>query len=544
MHSTSPGGDSPVPPRGATGGTTPQAPRGATGGTTPQAPRGATGGTTPQAPRGTSAGTASSAAGAAAPRNGEVSWWWRALGGFPARRSSLPGPEEADVCIVGAGYTGLWTAYYLKGARPGLRVVVLEAAFAGFGASGRNGGWVTAESIGSRERYARGPRGVAGARDLDAALRSTVDEIERVCAAESIDCDFVKGGRLSVATTTAQLARQRAALESARAWGDGEDVLAFLSGPELEARIRIAGALGGLFAPHSARIQPASLVAGLAEAAERRGVIIYEATPVTAIEPHVARTVFGDVRARTVLRCTEGFTARLPGLHRALLPMNSSMVVTEPLDDATWQEIGWGGMETLSDEAHAYIYAQRTADNRIAIGGRGVPYRFGSAVDDRGETSPQTVEALQSVLGRLFPAATGARLDHAWSGVLGVPRDWCAAVSYDPATGIGSAGGYSGHGVLAANLAGRTLTDLVAGEKSDLTALPWVGHRSRAWEPEPARWAGVHGLYVLYRTADRLESPEAPASVPGEAGPAPRPARAALAAALGRVGDVISGIPH
>ena len=520
MQSTSPGGDSPVPARATTGGTTRQPPRSATGGTTPHAPAGD------------------------GPRNGEVSWWWRALGGFPVRRSSLPGPEEADVCIVGAGYTGLWTAYYLKEARPDLRVVVLEAAFAGFGASGRNGGWVTAESIGSRERYARGPRGLAGARDLDAALRSTVDEIERICVAESIDCDFVKGGRLSVATTTAQLARQRATLEASRAWGDGEDVLTFLSAPELAARIRVAGALGGLFAPHSARIQPASLVAGLAAAAERRGVIIYEATPVTAIEPHVARTVFGDVRARTVLRCTEGFTARLPGLHRALLPMNSSMVVTEPLDDVTWREIGWTGMETLSDEAHAYIYAQRTADNRIAIGGRGVPYRFGSAVDDRGETSQETVGALQAILGRLFPAASGARLDHAWSGVLGVPRDWCAAVNYDPATGTGSAGGYSGHGVLAANLAGRTLTDLVTGQHSELTTLPWVGHRSRTWEPEPARWAGVHGLYVLYRTADRLEAPADPASVPGVAGPAPKPARAALAAALGRVGDLISGIPH
>jgi glycine/D-amino acid oxidase-like deaminating enzyme len=477
-------------------------------------------------------------------RNGEVAWWWRARGGFPARRTSLPGPEEADVCIVGAGYTGLWTAYYLKGARPDLRVVVLEAAFAGFGASGRNGGWVTAESIGSRDLYARGPSGPAGARALEAALRDTVDEIGQVCAAESIDCDFAAGGRLTVATTPAQLARLRSALDGARAWGDGEDVVSFLSGPQLAERVSIAGALGGMFWPHSARIQPASLAAGLADAAQRRGVVIYEATPVTEILPGgasggafgnasaVARTVFGDVRARTVLRCTEGFTARLPGAHRALLPMNSSMVVTEPLSDAAWQEIGWNGLETLSDEAHAYIYAQRTADGRIAIGGRGVPYRYGSAVDDRGETSPATVEALRMILGRLFPAAATAGLEHAWSGVLGVPRDWCAAVHYDAASGLGWAGGYSGHGVLAANLAGRTLTDLVTGEKSGLTTLPWVGHRSRSWEPEPARWTGVHGLYALYRTADRLESrPESGT-------------RATAARVLGRVGDLISGIPH
>jgi glycine/D-amino acid oxidase-like deaminating enzyme len=473
-------------------------------------------------------------------RNGEVSWWWRALGGFPARRPSLPGPLEADVCIVGAGYTGLWTAYYLKADRPDLRVVVLEAAFAGFGASGRNGGWVTAEPVGAREKYAHGPAGKAGARALESALRATVAEIERVCTAESIDCDFAAGGRLSVATTPAQLARLRASLEAARAWGDGEDVLAFLSREELASRVSVAGALGGLFAPHSARIQPASLVAGLAAAAERRGAQLYEATPVTAILPSqgagsagpVARTVFGDVRARVVLRCTEGFTARLPGAHRALLPMNSSMIVTEPLDDAAWADIGWAGCETMSDEAHAYMYAQRTADGRIAIGGRGVPYRFGSAVDDRGETSPATVRALRALLARLFPAAAQAKLEHAWSGVLGVPRDWCAAVNFDAVSGLGWAGGYSGHGVLAANLAGRTLTGLVAGQPSDLTALPWVGHRSRAWEPEPARWAGVHGLYALYRAADRLETR------PESAG------RATLAIALGRIGDAISGIPH
>ena len=280
----------------------------------------------------------------------------------------------------------------------------------------------------------------------------------------------------------------------------------------------MAGALAGLYAPASARVQPAALAAGIAAAAERRGVQIYEATPVSAIDPAaggagargsaVARTKFGDVRARSVLRCTEGYTAALPGLRRALLPMNSHMVVTEPLSPAAWKEIGWDGCETLADEAHAYMYAQRTADGRIALGGRGVPYRYGSAVDHLGETDPSTVAALTAVLRKMFPAAASAEIAHAWCGVLGVPRDWCATVTYNPASGLGWAGGYTGHGVAAANLAGRTLADLVLGQPSPLTALPWVGHRSRTWEPEPARWAGVHGLYSLYRLADRLESPD------------------------------------
>jgi glycine/D-amino acid oxidase-like deaminating enzyme len=479
-------------------------------------------------------------------RNGEVSYWWQARGGFPPRRPSLPRPEEADVCIVGAGYTGLWTVYYLKGMRPDLRVVVLEAAFAGYGASGRNGGWVTSELPGSRARYARGPRGVAGVRALEAALRSTVDEVGRVCTAEGIAADFVKGGRITVATSASQLARLRAGLAHDREWGDGEDVVTFLTRDEMRGRVNVAGALGGTFVPHSARIQPAGLAAGLAAAAERRGANIYEATPVTAVLPGagssgpggVARTPFGDVRAKSVLRCTEGFTAGLPGARRALLPMNSSMVVTEPLPDSAWQEIGWDGFETLGDQAHAYMYAQRTADGRIALGGRGAPYRFGSATDQLGQTSPATVAALGDIVRRMFPAAAQAQLEHAWCGVLGVPRDWCASVMYDAASGIGWAGGYTGVGVAASNLAGRTLADLVLGVSSELTSLPWVGHRSRNWEPEPARWAGVHGLYALYRLADRLETPAAE-----DAGSTAQ-ARVTLGEALGRAGDALSGIPH
>jgi glycine/D-amino acid oxidase-like deaminating enzyme len=473
-------------------------------------------------------------------RNGEVSYWWQALGGFPPRRPSLPGPLEADVCVVGGGYTGLWTAYYLAGLRPDWRIVVLEAAFAGYGASGRNGGWVTSELPGSRARFARAAGGAAGVRALEGALRDTIGEVGRVCAAESIDCDFLKGGRLSVATTPSQLARARGALSASREWGDGEDVLEFLSAGETRERVNVAGALGSLYAPASARIQPAALAAGIAAAAERRGVQIYEATPVSLIKASesgpgaVAQTEFGDVRARAVLRCTEGYTARLPGVRRALLPMNSHMVVTEPLGPAAWQEIGWDGAETLSDEAHAYVYAQRTADGRIALGGRGVPYRFGSATDHLGTTDPGTVTALTEVLRRMFPAAGGAGIAHAWCGVLGVPRDWCATVTYHYASGLGWAGGYTGTGVAAANLAGRTLACLVSGEPSSLVTLPWVGHRSRSWEPEPARWAGVQSLYALYRLADRLES----------ADPATEDSRVRLGETLGRVGDMLSGIPH
>jgi len=460
-------------------------------------------------------------------RNGEVSYWWQARG-VPPRRPSLPGGTEADVCIVGAGFTGLWTAYYLKRADPGLRVVVLEQDFAGFGASGRNGGWVTAGLPGSRSRYALHPAGHAGVRELERYLRETIDEVARVCAAEGIDAGLVKGGTLTIATSAAQDARLRQHLEHERSWGDGPRIVRYLTKTELDDRLHVTGAIGALYYPDCARVQPADLVAGLAEAVTRSGVLLYEATRVAAISAGRARTAAGDVRAPYILRCTEGFTAGLPGQHRTLLPMNSSMIITGPLSDAAWKTIGWDGCETLGDEAHAYIYAQRTADGRIALGGRGVPYRYGSGLDHDGAIAASTVAQLGRILRRMFPVTAEAGLDHAWCGVLGVPRDWCATVTMDPRTGLGWAGGYTGQGVAAANLAGRTLADLVRGVPSPLTTLPWVGHRSPRWEPEPARWAGVHGLYALYRTADRLESARG----------------SSRTSVLARAGDLISGIPH
>src|SRR5581483_3085242 len=169
-------------------------------------------------------------------------------------------------------------------------------------------------------------------------------------------------------------------------------------------------------------------------------------------EGGLVRTPAGRVRAPWVVRATEGYTAGLPGLQRRLLPMNSSMIVTAPLPAAVWAEVGWGGYDTLRDGAHAYSYLQRTADDRIAIGGRGVPYRYGSRVDRAGDIPNRTVTALRASLIRLVPAAERhLKLEAAWSGVLGVARDWCPSVGVAPKGGATGglcwAGGYVGDGV-------------------------------------------------------------------------------------------------
>jgi glycine/D-amino acid oxidase-like deaminating enzyme len=453
-------------------------------------------------------------------RNGDVSFWQTSLGA-PVPRPPLDGDREADVCIIGGGFTGLWTAYHLTRARPELDVVVLEREHVGFGASGRNGGWLTPTVAAPRTG------GLAAVAPLQLAMQASVADVLAVCTEERIDCDAAAGGVLRIARNAAQLARLRAQVAAA---GD-PDELVELDAAALAAHVRVAGARGATWTPHGVRIQPAKLARGLAEAAERRSVRIHERTTVRELRPADARggtaaavSDRGVVRAPVVLRCLEGFTASLRGERRRLLPLTSAMVVTEPLPDAVWATIGWEHAELLGDAAHAFVYTQRTADARIALGGRGT-YRYGSRPDRAGRVERRTVAVLAAHLRELFPAAAEAAIDHAWCGVIGVARDWTASVRFDPRSGLGTAGGYVGYGVAAANLAGRTLRDLVLQEETELTRLPWVGHSARRWEPEPLRWLGATGIAALYRAADRRET----------ATDDPRTSR------LARAADVIAG---
>jgi glycine/D-amino acid oxidase-like deaminating enzyme len=433
-----------------------------------------------------------------------LSYWLDSVPGSLAPADPLPGDTDADVAIAGAGFTGLWTAYYLARARPELRVVVCEAGIAGFGASGRNGGWCSALFPASLAKLAR-LSGRDAAVAMYRAMQSCVGEVGQVAAAEGIDCHWAKGGTVQFARTPAQLARARAEVAEAREFGFGDGDLRLLTAAQAREQAQATDVLGATYTPHCAAIHPARLVRGLAEVVRRRGVAVHEATPVTAIEPGRLVTTRGMVRARHVIRATEGYTPLLPGLRRAVAPVYSLMIATEPLPEPVWAQIGLASRATFGDLRHLVIYGQRTADGRLAFGGRGAPYHLGSAVRREYDRVPPVFAALRQALADLFPVLAGVTVTHTWGGPLGIARDWCASAGLDPATGLGWAGGYVGDGVATTNLAGRTLADLILGTGSDLTRLPWVNHHSPRWEPEPLRWLGVNaGLHVM-TWADRQE---------------------------------------
>lgn len=413
-------------------------------------------------------------------------------------------PARADVVIVGAGYTGLWTAHSLLRARPDLDVVLLEAHTVGHGASGRNGGWVSALWPVGLDRVAS-EHGMPAAIALAQALRDTVVQVGTTCAAEGIDADFHQGGALLLARGRAQADRARQYAASGTAFGDRTVWL----GPQAaHERFAVSQVLGATWTPDCARIHPGKLVHGLASAVRRRGARIIEHCAVAAMTPGRVELVDGrQLSAPAIIRATEAWTTQLPGLARQVVPVYSLIVATRALSAAEWERIGLSDNEVFGDHGHGIVYGQRTADDRLVFGGRGAPYHFGSQIEPRFDTDATVFGRLRATLRDWLPQlpSDAALFTHQWGGPLGIARDWHPSVGYDPATGLGWAGGYVGDGVAAANLAGRTLADLVLGQRTTLTGLPWVGHRSPVWEPEPLRWLGVNAGLQLARAADLEE---------------------------------------
>ena len=430
--------------------------------------------------------------------------YWLDSAGDLTPRASMSGDIDADIAIVGAGMTGLWSAYYLAKADPSLRIVVIEKDIAGFGASGRNGGWCSAFFPTTRAQMA-----AEHGRDVAIAMQGimfdAVEEVGRACGAEGIDAEYARGGSLAIATSQVQAARVRDGIDDVRSFGFGEDDYSLLEGEELKRTVDVAGAICALRTPHCAALHPAKLTRGLADVVEALGVNIYEQTAVTRIDPGAVRTTRGSVNAEVVIRATEGYTGDIDNHQRLLAPLEIFMIATEPLAESFWSEVGWRDRQCINDAKTMFIYSQRTADGRIAIGGGTPRYHMGAKAPRRGD-SPESWQDIRRQLADLFPGTRDAAVTHRWGGVIGVPRDWSPSVGYRRDKGIAWAGGYVGDGVSTANLAGRTLRDLINGERTELTALPWVDHRWKRWEPEPIAWAGINTAMKVFRQVDRNET--------------------------------------
>jgi glycine/D-amino acid oxidase-like deaminating enzyme len=426
-----------------------------------------------------------------------ISLWMDQLDDPLTARAALEHDLDVDVAIIGAGYTGLWTAYYLKRLAPGLDIAIVEAQTAGFGASGRNGGWLMGNLLGEDLLLANlSPEDRRTSFDL---LHSIPDEVEIVLDREAIDCDYRKGGALYCAARyPEQETSLRRYLDSLYQQGLTEKDYRWLSPEQLAQQIRLAKPYGGIYAPHVATIDPAKLVRGLARAVERMGVRIYENSPVTHWQSGSLRTDKAQVRSRWIVPAVEGYSVTLPALGRYQLPVQSLIVATEPLSAATWDEIGLSRGQAFSESSRQVTYGQRTADNRLVFGARG-GYQFAGKLRHDFDLTRSEVELRRYLFGELFPQLKHVQITHGWGGNLGMSRRFQPHMLCDQSSGIALSGGYGGEGVGASNLGGRTLADLILQRDTELVRQPWVMPQAglaalRAWEPEPCRWLGYNAI--------------------------------------------------
>ncbi|HZX51417.1 MAG TPA: FAD-binding oxidoreductase [Pseudomonas sp.] len=444
-----------------------------------------------------------------------ISLWMDQLDEPLAARPALSADLHADVAIIGAGYTGLWTAYYLKRQAPQLRIVILEGEIAGFGASGRNGGWLMGNLLGEDRLLADLPS--AARQSAYTLLHGIPDEVASVLTREGIACDYRKGGVLYCAARyPEQLTSLQQHLAELRAQGLGEDAYRWLSADELREQLKLANAYGAIHASHCATLQPAKLVRGLARCVAAMGVELYEQSRVIDWQPGQVRTASGSVRADWIVPAVEGYAASLPPLGKHQLPVQSLLVATEPLSKEVWADIGLERGQAFSENSRQVTYGQRSADDRLVFGARG-GYRFGGQLRTDFNLSEDERGLRRYLFGELFPQLKQVRITHAWGGNLGMARHFRPHMLVDRKNGIALSGGYGGEGVGASNLGGRTLAELILGQSSELTRQPWVLNdqplnRLPRWEPEPLRWLGYNAIIQSFALEDRvLASPHSPA---------------------------------
>jgi glycine/D-amino acid oxidase-like deaminating enzyme len=396
---------------------------------------------------------------------------------------------DFDVAIIGGGFSGLWSAFHLNKLDPSLRIAVFEAREIGFGASGRNGGWASSEYPVSRKTLER-KIGKSKTEQLFTALSQSIDEIGKFANRNAPKAGFRKSGSLYFARNGGQLNRLKGKI-------DGGD---WLTKGEVRELIGVAGVLGGRFNPECATVQPFQLLQGLVKYLSKRRISIFTESWASRAPGGVLVNSF-SVRAPVVIQATEVYGER----NREFIPLYSLMVATEPLSNSIWRQIGNGDRFTFAENAHVINYAQRTIDNRLAIGGRGANTPFGSKLDNAKEVSGKVHNRLINLAKSWFPVLENSDFTHRWGGAVAITRDWEPYLQFDREIGFGRLGGYAGDGVTMSYLSGKIMAYEVLDERSELRQLHYVNRKVKRWEPEPIRYLAVNGLISLSTAADREE---------------------------------------
>jgi glycine/D-amino acid oxidase-like deaminating enzyme len=424
------------------------------------------------------------------PRQADVSWWMEEARSDPAFGAQTPcaplaGDVRADVVVIGGGYTGMWTAWFLKERDPSVDVVLLEQETCGSGPSGRNGGfcygfWEDLPNLVNRFGDAEGVRAA------EVAQRS-VDEIEAWCGANDVDAWFTRGGHLTIATSSAQDGAWRELVDEADRLGVVEGRFEVLTPEQVRQRCDSPVFRGGLFQPPNAILQPARLALGLRRELLNRGVRIFERSPVARFStgtPVRAETDTGSVTADKAILGLGAWASSLNRFHRSIVPRGTYIVVTEPVPDVL-ERIGWTGGEGLADWRTALRYFRTTKDGRIAFGAASAAAGLGVGLGPRLRYDHRSIASLVDDVHRFFPALRGVRFDAAWGGPMDITGTHLPSFGTLPGGSAHFGVGYTGGGVGPTHLGGKILSALALGIEDEHASLPLVGMEPMRFPREP-----------------------------------------------------------
>jgi glycine/D-amino acid oxidase-like deaminating enzyme len=451
----------------------------------------------------TATAQASAAAAAAALAGARRSVYWLDDPDRPATLPPLTGRLDADLVVVGGGYTGLWTALRAVEREPGRRVVVLEAGACGYEASGRNGGFAAASlTHGFANGLERWPDELARLDELGAANLHAIGETIR---RYDIDCHWEESGELTVATAEHHVAELAGAAAAMREHGHDVELL---DAAGVRARVDSPTYVGGLLeSSGTALVEPARLAWGLRRACLELGVVIHEGSPVRSVTPDgwgvVVRTGAGSVRGRRVALATNAFRPLLRRLRLMTVPVYDHVLMTEPLSAEQLASVGWAGREGIGDAANLFHYYRLTRDHRILWGGYDAVYHYGSRIGRALEQSERTHALLAEHFLATFPQLEGLRFTHRWGGAIDTCTRFAAFFGTAYAGRVGYALGYTGLGVAATRFGADVVLDLLDGEPTERTELEMVRTRPLPFPPEPLRAVGINATRWSLERADR-----------------------------------------